>query len=42
MDAPAIDGMVFVYSDRELQTGDMVMVEVTDSKEYDLEAKLLD
>lgn len=42
MDAPSIDGMVFVYSDRELQTGDMVMVEVTDSKEYDLEAKLLD
>lgn len=42
MDAPAIDGMVFVYGDRELQTGDMVMVEVTDSKEYDLEAKLLD
>ena len=41
MDAPGIDGMVFVYSDRELQTGDMVRVTVTDSRDYDLEAKLI-
>jgi ribosomal protein S12 methylthiotransferase len=41
-DAPDIDGMVFVYSDRELVTGDMVTVLVTDAKEYDLEGKLID
>ena len=41
-DAPDIDGMVFVYSDRELMTGDMVKVTVTDAKEYDLEGKLSD
>ena len=41
-DAPDIDGMVFVYSDRELVTGDMVDVEITDAKEYDLEGKLID
>ncbi len=41
-DAPDIDGMVFVYSDRELVTGDMVRVTVTDAKEYDLEGKLCD
>ena len=41
-DAPDIDGMVFVYSDRELMTGDMVSVTITDAKEYDLEGKLTD
>ena len=41
-DAPDIDGLVFVYSDRELMTGDMVSVTVTDAKEYDLEGKLTD
>ncbi len=41
-DAPDVDGMVFVYSDRELVTGDMVNVLVTDAREYDLEGKLTD
>ena len=41
-DAPDIDGMVFVYSDRELLTGDMVTVEIKDAKEYDLEGVLID
>ena len=41
-DAPDIDGMVFVYSDRELITGDMVTVEITDAREYDLEGKQIE
>ncbi len=41
-DAPDIDGLVFVYSDRELDTGVMVNVTVTDAKEYDLEGKITD
>ena len=41
-DAPDIDGMVFVYSDRELVTGEMVNVLVTDAKEYDLEGRVID
>ena len=41
-DAPDIDGMVFVYADREFVTGDMVKVTITDAKEYDLEGKLTD
>ena len=41
-DAPDIDGLVFVYADRELVTGDMVRVTVTDAKEYDLEGRLTD
>ena len=41
-DAPDIDGMVFVYSDRELVTGDMVNVLIKDAKEYDLEGVLID
>lgn len=41
-DAPDIDGMVFVYSDRELVTGDMVTVRIRDAKEYDLEGELID
>ena len=40
-DAPDIDGLVFVYSDRELVTGDMVSVHIMDAKEYDLEGKLI-
>ncbi len=41
-DAPDIDGLVFVYSDRELVTGDMVTVEIKDAREYDLEGVLTD
>lgn len=39
-DAPDVDGMVFVYADRELVTGDMVNITVTDAREYDLEGRL--
>ena len=41
-DAPDIDGLVFVYSDRELVTGDMVTVDIKDAREYDLEGVLTD
>ena len=35
-DAPNVDGYVFVHSDRELVTGDVVTVRITESNEYDL------
>ena len=35
-DAPNVDGMIFISSERELITGDVVKVKVTDSREYDL------
>ncbi|MCP4187993.1 MAG: 30S ribosomal protein S12 methylthiotransferase RimO [Gammaproteobacteria bacterium] len=34
-DAPDIDGLVYVDSDVELNTGDFVMVEISDTDEYD-------
>lgn len=40
MDAPDVDGMVFVYSDSQLMTGDIVTITVTDAREYDLEGKV--
>ena len=36
MDAPDIDGMVFVKTDEELLTGDFIHVKITDCNEYDL------
>ena len=33
---------VFVYSDRELVTGDMITVRIRDAREYDLEGELID
>lgn len=41
-DAPDIDGMVFIYSDRQLVTGDMVRVKITDYRNYDLEGVIED
>ena len=35
-DAPNVDGMIFISSDRELVTGDIIKAVVTDSREYDL------
>lgn len=35
-DAPNVDGYIFVHSSRELISGEMVTVQVTDAKEYDL------
>lgn len=36
MDAPDVDGMVFVKSDEELLSGDFIRVRITDCNEYDL------
>ena len=35
-DAPGVDGLVFVNSDRELMSGALVDVHITDAAEYDL------
>lgn len=35
-DAPNVDGMIFINSERELVTGDVIKAVVTDSREYDL------
>ncbi len=35
-DAPNVDGYIFVRSERELMTGDVVKVRITESNEYDL------
>lgn len=41
-DAPDVDGLLFVHTDRELLTGDFVRVKITGSHEYDLMGELLD
>lgn len=40
-DAPDVDGLVFIQTDRELMTGDFVRVEIISSYEYDLIGKLV-
>ncbi len=42
MDAPSVDGMLFVSSDRELMSGELVRVRVTGANEYDLIGELCD
>ena len=42
MDAPEVDGMIFVGADRELMSGDIVRVRVTGAREYDLIGELCD
>ncbi|MCR5357647.1 MAG: 30S ribosomal protein S12 methylthiotransferase RimO [Lachnospiraceae bacterium] len=42
MDAPDVDGMVFVKSDRELLSGDIVSVYITGADNYDLIGELDD
>ncbi len=42
MDAPGIDGWVFVYSNRPLESGEFVEVEIMASREYDLEGRLVE
>ncbi len=42
MDAPGVDGMVFLRSDRELLSGDIVTVLVTGADKYDLIGELCD
>lgn len=42
MDAPDIDGNVFIETDRDLYSGAVVMVRITGSNEYDLIGELAD
>ena len=35
-DAPEVDGFLFLETDKELMTGDVVTVTVTGAREYDL------
>lgn len=42
MDAPDVDGYVFIKSDYNLDSGDFVKVEVTRSDEYDLIAEIIE
>ncbi|MCR5269003.1 MAG: 30S ribosomal protein S12 methylthiotransferase RimO [Lachnospiraceae bacterium] len=42
MDAPEVDGFVFIDTDRELMSGDLVKVKITDANEYDLMGVLTD
>lgn len=41
-DAPNVDGYIFVESRRELMSGDMVEVYVTEAKEYDLIGEVIE
>lgn len=36
MDAPKVDGCVFINSPEELMTGDFVYVKITQGREYDV------
>ena len=42
MDAPGVDGNIFVMTDEELLTGDFVPVIVTGSQEYDLIGRIVE
>lgn len=42
MDAPEIDGMVYVHSNKELHEGDLCQVRITDGLEYDLIGDIID
>lgn len=41
MDAPNVDGYIFIHTDLDLMSGEFVQVKVTESKEYDLIGELL-
>ncbi|MGN0437730.1 MAG: 30S ribosomal protein S12 methylthiotransferase RimO [Lachnospiraceae bacterium] len=41
MDAPDIDGMVFVHSEEALISGDFITVKITDFNEYDLIGEII-
>ncbi len=41
-DAPNVDGFLFLHSDRELMSGDIVRVVITGSNEYDLIGEIAD
>jgi ribosomal protein S12 methylthiotransferase len=40
-DAPNVDGYIFINTDEELMTGDMVKVRVTGAYEYDLTGEII-
>ncbi|MBQ6541541.1 MAG: 30S ribosomal protein S12 methylthiotransferase RimO [Lachnospiraceae bacterium] len=40
-DAPDVDGYIFIHSDRELLSGDIVRVRVTHAEDYDLLGELI-
>lgn len=42
MDAPGVDGLIFINTDRELMSGDFAEVTVTGAAEYDLIGELSD
>ena len=42
MDAPGVDGLLFLRTEKQLMTGDFVRVVVTGSNEYDLIGELDD
>lgn len=42
MDAPNVDGLIFVQTSRELMTGDFVKVKITGSYEYDLIGEIVE
>lgn len=42
MDAPGVDGLIFIHTDRELMSGDFAKVTVTGAAEYDLIGELSD
>jgi len=41
MDAPNVDGYIFIHTDLDLMSGEFVRVKVTEAKEYDLIGELL-
>ena len=42
MDAPGVDGLIFVNTDKELMSGDFARVKVTGALEYDLIGELVE
>ena len=42
MDAPNVDGLIFIHTDEELLSGDFVQVKVTGALEYDLIGEMYD
>jgi ribosomal protein S12 methylthiotransferase len=41
MDAPQVDGYIFINSEEELMSGDIVQVKVTGANNYDLVGELV-
>jgi ribosomal protein S12 methylthiotransferase len=41
MDAPNVDGLIFVETDEELMSGDFAKVKITGALEYDLIGEII-